>query len=859
MREFRTLRQSKWTKYLKLALVILLLTSQVAEARVSSSAQRRKFNDNQKLSFGTAFDASISFDGDSLNIIANAITATDDIVFSSDKFEHSSGTFDLNDDNLTTTGTITAEQLTSTDDITMLGHLFTLGDGSATDIMLSFDGSAFDGTLTYVENADRFGFSSTVVSSSSSVAFITTTAAAALAVKDDSYAMVIASDLDTGMFFNASGAAIEFHLGGVVKHKFDIINGDYVSTGNITIGVGAAGIDYTLTFDGEDEDGVMTFMEDEDNFKFSGNIHVENDTIAVGRAPTINADIDSIKIHSATDQDQFAIRGFITQDTATAFTVAGMQSAALSTHTTGTIATLTGYTSNVQAQSSGDITVATGVSGNIVHANGAAPTMTLNEGFSTNLALEDVNTTFAFGIRIQPFSIDAGSAVIGIGVLAQEQTIASINWAIVAQGDVQLDSDNKLILEGTALGGDKGDSYLVFNSSTTDIDLFADNTQVMTWDNDLIDSHVDINMQENVVTNFGGLHMKGAVEETISNGAITITEGHVCVDTEAGAANDDLDTINSSFPGEILFLLPADDARTVRIRNGVGNIFLKHQVDSSALSFSSPAGAGAAIRYAGGGYYDFPTTDANLDQSAITQTLGTSNTSYAAHASLIAAGAGTATGGSGAVVIAILGTSIDDEANRVTSDTEVIVGDITAMFTDQYFETSKKWIGQITYVLVVGGTGHTAFAADFNYGFSKYEDFGNQSFTVTGLQIVGEAGANDTNFNMILFHHNEEGWTYAATGFVPGGTQLANMNTDHSTEQDLANGEPFAWKRTDLNTDIAGDNGEGTVFRIDTSSAKAVESMSGVIWVHTAPAFSYMSDTKQHLIFMKHGANWLEL
>ena len=112
---------------------------------------------------------------------------------------------------------------------------------------------------------------------------------------------------------------------------------------------------------------------------------------------------------------------------------------------------------------------------------------------------------------------------------------------------------------------------------------------------------------------------------------------------------------------------------------------------------------------------------------------------------------------------------------------------------------------------------------------------------------------------MILFYHSPADWTYAATGFVPGGTILANMNTDHSTEQDLSNGEPFAWKRTNLNADVNGADGEGIVFRIDTTGARSVESMSGVIWVHTQPAFSYLSETKQHLIFMKHGPNWLEL
>ena len=36
---------------------------------------------------------------------------------------------------------------------------------------------------------------------------------------------------------------------------------------NLTIGSGSAGVDYTLTFDGADSNGVITWMEDEDHFK----------------------------------------------------------------------------------------------------------------------------------------------------------------------------------------------------------------------------------------------------------------------------------------------------------------------------------------------------------------------------------------------------------------------------------------------------------------------------------------------------------------------------------------------------------------------------------------------------------------
>jgi hypothetical protein len=43
---------------------------------------------------------------------------------------------------------------------------------------------------------------------------------------------------------------------------------------SLTIGSGAAGVDYTLTFDGETNDGILTWMEDEDYFKFNDDIFI---------------------------------------------------------------------------------------------------------------------------------------------------------------------------------------------------------------------------------------------------------------------------------------------------------------------------------------------------------------------------------------------------------------------------------------------------------------------------------------------------------------------------------------------------------------------------------------------------------
>ena len=380
--------------------------------------------------------------------------------------------------------------------------------------------------------------------------------------------------------------------------------------------------------------------------------------------------------------------------------------------------------------------------------------------------------------------------------------------------------------------GDSGDNVLVAGDVETQGDTFTR----------------DVNISRSLM-------FSSATELTISSGAVTITQGHHSIDTEGNAANDDLDTINGGSGGEILLILPNNDDRTVRIRHGIGNIFLKHQVESKGYSFSSPAGS-SGVFYSGG-YYNWATADANLTQSLLSVTHSAANSPSACHIGIVAAGIGTVD--LGVVKLTVAGTTLDDDGNRAASQTVTLVADITTLSTDQYVETTEKWIGQVTIALAIASGSPVNFNLDINYGCSKYEDFGNQAFTINVLECVGLAGANDTGFNLRLFHHSSAGWTYAASGFVPGGTVLANMNTDYSTEQDLASGESFAYKRVNLNTDITGDNSEGLILEITTSANKAIEIMDMHFGVHTAPNFSYMATTKQHLVFMKHGANWLEL
>jgi hypothetical protein len=246
---------------------------------------------------------------------------------------------------------------------------------------------------------------------------------------------------------------------------------------------------------------------------------------------------------------------------------------------------------------------------------------------------------------------------------------------------------------------------------------------------------------------------------------------------------------------------------------------------TKSYTFTS-RGVGAGTFYVAG-YYEAVTTDANLNETVPTSvTLGTANVSYAAHAFLVAGGAGSAAGGAGAVEIEVSGTSINDAGTRTAGDTEVIVADITALALNQFVETDKKWLGQITYTLQnASGSTQTTFSVDFNYGFNKYEDFGNRDFTLNDFECVGLGGATDTSFNIRLLKQDADNWTYAAAGFVPGGTVLLNMNTIHGTEQNIASGIPFAFKRANLSEVINGADSEGLVVEITTGANNTVQDM----------------------------------
>jgi hypothetical protein len=140
------------------------------------------------------------------------------------------------------------------------------------------------------------------------------------------------------------------------------------------------------------------------------------------------------------------------------------------------------------------------------------------------------------------------------------------------------------------------------------------------------------------------------------------------------------------------------------------------------------------------------------------------------------------------------------------------------MSTNDYIESSEKWIGQISFTLLSG----TAVAV--NYGYVKYWDNKNKPFQITQIEWDGEAGFNDATPDVLFYKHSASGWTYNAGSTPTPAAALASMQGDYVTEFQFSNGLKFNYKRTGLSTLIDGGNSEGLIIVVKVNNANSVAS-----------------------------------
>ena len=328
-----------------------------------------------------------------------------------------------------------------------------------------------------------------------------------------------------------------------------------------------------------------------------------------------------------------------------------------------------------------------------------------------------------------------------------------------------------------------------------------------------------------------------AITNITAIGGITITNATMRVQGSGGPVTITANPqIVAGTDGQLASIQGQSDTNTITIHDGdglmlhsgstliIGNhdyIVMQYDATSSqweevstnfksfdtSWAFRSPAGSSGQFYI--GGFYVLPSTSYT---PAGGTSLGSANVAYQAHAFIVLGTTSTD------MVVRFTGTSVDEAGNRTASDTQDI--DTSGGILNDYFETPKKWIGQIS-VSLLSGTGVAV-----NHGLCKYWDNQNSDFRMTGLEVTGYAGANDSAPNFEVLHHRSTGWTFNSGAAPDTPAALADMQTDFVTEYAFSNGEPFAWKRVGLSVEIEGSGSEGVINRITTTSNTAIQSLN---------------------------------
>ena len=101
-------------------------------------------------------------------------------------------------------------------------------------------------------------------------------------------------------------------------------------------------------------------------------------------------------------------------------------------------------------------------------------------------------------------------------------------------------------------------------------------TAPKTWadGNTIPEADLNTHIRDNLLFLRAYLSPDASTELTIAAGVITVTQTYHTVDTQADAAEDDLDTIGGVAEGQIVILRAEHTDRTVVLKNGTGNLVL---------------------------------------------------------------------------------------------------------------------------------------------------------------------------------------------------------------------------------------------------------------------------------------------
>ena len=399
------------------------------------------------------------------------------------------------------------------------GGNMTIGSGTdGTDYTLTFDGHAGDGVITWMEDEDYFALSDDILmntnekvqfrdtglyissnadgdldivsdgtavdsinlESAGGVTLDAGTAGSGIVYEDDGTEMLRIHNSSSDVYLESKVSDKDIYIKGndggssVQAAKFDMSEG-----GTLTLGGGVDGVDYSITFDGNAADGVVSWMEDEDYFKFS-------DDVLMNSTERLNFGDTGTYIFQSADGVLDLVSDSEVEINGTTIDINGATDVS-GTLTLGTVAAAGSDTDKfLVLDGSGNVDYRTGTQ--VLSDIGAGSSSVALTG-STDNTLVTVTGSDAIAGEAN-FTFDATDALIaGAGKLQLRDTGLFVNSSTDGQLDIDADTTLELTAPTIELAGAtkidlQGDAVSIGENGDTDVAITFnanDNDGVLTW------------------------------------------------------------------------------------------------------------------------------------------------------------------------------------------------------------------------------------------------------------------------------------------------------------------------------------------------------------------------------------------
>ena len=395
--------------------------------------------------------------------------------------------------------------------------------------------------------------------------------------------------------------------------------------GNVlTFGAATAGTDITVTFDGETNDGVLKWMEDEDYFEFS-------DDILIASTEKIQFRDTAIYINSSADGQLDIVADTEIQIAATTIDIngnvdisgtltiggAGISEAELeildgATVTTAELNILDGVTSTAAELNILDGVTSTAAELNIIDGGTSATSTTVAD--ADRVVLNDNGTMVQVAVTDLAAYFDDEITAMPNLVTTAATTVGALNSGSITSGFGTIDTGSSTITTtGLITGGSLDIDDVVINGSTightNDTDLITVASGVVTVAGELDavsldisgDADIDGTLEADAIT-IAGVTLAETISDTV--GAMVTSNTETGVTVTYDDADNTLDfvigTLNQDTTGNAATATALETARTIHgvSFDGSANIDLSEVIsDTVGAMVSSNTETGIAVAY----------------------------------------------------------------------------------------------------------------------------------------------------------------------------------------------------------------------------------------------------------------------